>query len=1208
MSVKRQLLEETFNKPFDIDRFTKFTKEFFNKPDILTPEKKIDKVWKEYWYYVDSYRHIARFTDSNKNKIIILAVQLKKGPSVERARSMQRNFISKLISDSQYDAAIVAFYSENEPAWRLSFVRLDYEFTDKGIKLDLTPAKRYSFLVGEEEPIHTVQKQMLPLFEREDYNPTLDEIEQAFSVETVTKDFFDKYREKYFDLKEYLDNNETFKEEALRHNFTSEEFAKKLMGQLVFVYFLQKKGWLGVKIVPKELSEKEFKNIFYAQNRVGKNVLLKVFRQTPNGEFKLGNVQRLTDDEADIVAGCFKSTSFEKPWGSGTKTFIRDIFTHCIETNKNFFDDYLEPLFYDALNKRRGDNNYYKKFNCKIPFLNGGLFEPLDNYDWRHNDFEIPNEMFSNAITKGRDADGILDVFDRYNFTINEDEPLEREVAVDPEMLGKIFENLLDAKDRKSKGAFYTPREIVHYMCQECLIHYISNEVNVPYDDIKSFILFGELMKDEDCSKAVISGEKTQRIPKTIYDNLLRIDNALKNLRIADPAVGSGAFPLGMLNEIVKARTNITEYLVRDMPSENKYERYLLRKNRHPYRIKWETIKNSIFGVDIENSAVDIAKLRLWLSLVVDQEIDENNPCPHPLPNLDYNIMCGNSLVDEFEGIKLFNDSLLQRSGNSVANGKNRQISLFQDQIKVSLEDLFEAQDRLFGEEDISKKIEIKKNINGIIDSIIRAKLSRDGNREGLVKYEESLKQKTKPYFLWELEFAKIFKEKGGFDIVIGNPPYVGEEGHKELFRMIANTEFGKRYYKGKMDLWYFFTSKGIELLRKGGIISFIAPNNWMTTAGGSKMRQHIMNKMTIKRFITFKDYMVFENASQQTMIFVLQKSNDDLKYDFQYSEIEGSFDSMNYIKDFIVNKKTGIHFMTQIEREKYKNGETIQFLDNRINKIIAKIKNNIVTYLADNEITNGIHPHHACVTKKMLPSLRDSIVGDGIFVISQHELDMLSLTERELRLIKPYYDSTNIGRYYFNKKNSKWIIYTTSEFKNSSIMDNYPNLKKHLDKYASVITSDNRPYGLHRARKQEFFEFEKIVSLRKCKIPTFMYITEPSYVTAEYNVIRTKRVDMQFLLGILNSKLVAFWLKYMGKMQGNIYQVDKEPLVNIPIIIPNEETKNEIISLTKEIIKRKCDNENTCDLESLIDAIVYKLYNLSPGDIDIIDEHYCSD
>ncbi len=215
----------------------------------------------------------------------------------------------------------------------------------------------------------------------------------------------------------------------------------------------------------------------------------------------------------------------------------------------------------------------------------------------------------------------------------------------------------MDAKDRKSKGAFYTPREIVHYMCAESLINYLVGKTGVPYEDIKSFITDGEFMKDEDYNKR----ERNRKLPQTVYENLRVIDKALENIKVADPAVGSGAFPLGMLSEIVKVRNNITYYFASEFDKAE--DRARLFEQRDPYRLKWDTIQNCIFAVDIEASAVDIAKLRLWLSLVVDESLDptfdeqrlgiSKEKDPRPLPNLDYNIMCGNSLVDEFDGIKL---------------------------------------------------------------------------------------------------------------------------------------------------------------------------------------------------------------------------------------------------------------------------------------------------------------------------------------------------------------------------------------------------------------------------------------------------------------------------------------------------------------------------------------------------------------------------
>jgi len=495
MDARLQILKDAFEQKFDIERFIRFTTEFFGGVKMISPHRDNTNIPTEYKFTVESYRHIASYT-TNGDTLDIFAVKLqsRRGRTVERSRSMQRSFVSKLLSNANHDAAIAAFYTDDDPRWRLSFVRLDYEFAAGRVKMNLTPAKRYSYLVGENEPCHTAMEQLVPAFRNEDYKPTLDNIEEAFSVEKVTKDFFEKYREKYFVLKEYLEKSDVFTIEADRCGFTSEQFAKKLMGQLAFLYFLQKKGWLGISILPRKLTKKEYDNAFY-KTSASKEVIPQIYKTVASDEYRLDvqTMQSLDNNSADKAASCFKVDE----WGKGEKRFIRHLFT--TRNQKNFFDEILAPLFYEALNQRRGSNNFYKRFNCKIPFLNGGLFEPLEGYDWEFTKFAIPNEIFSNIDEKGeRGADGILDIFDRYNFTMNEDEPLKREVAVDPEMLGKIFENLLDTKDRKSKGAFYTPREIVHYMCAESLIHYLVGKTGVPYDDMKVFIVDGEFLKDED--------------------------------------------------------------------------------------------------------------------------------------------------------------------------------------------------------------------------------------------------------------------------------------------------------------------------------------------------------------------------------------------------------------------------------------------------------------------------------------------------------------------------------------------------------------------------------------------------------------------------------------------------------------------------------------------------------------------------------------
>lgn len=502
MSRKTDIFEAVLTNPYNHNSFVDFVREFLNDMDIVAPTQ-YKKVYNNFSYYVDGYFHIGNYQGDNGEKIAIFSVALKKGDSVERSRTMQRNFIKPLIEAGNCAGALVAFYTPEEPdKWRLSFIRLDYEFSKGKVTEKLTPAKRYSYLVGKGEPCNTAKQRLFPIFQDDTNNPGIDELEEAFSVEKVTNEFFQLYCEKYHELREYLESNEDFMQEAQIRNFTSEQFAKKLLGQIVFLYFIQKKGWLGVDAIPVTMTEKEYKRAFFARGQKSRDIVGSVYAPQEDGSYKVvfEKLRALSNEDEDFLAGIVKG----KPWGTGPKDFMRKMFDGCVDACKNYFDDYLEPLFYTGLNLNRGENGYYPPLHRRIPFLNGGLFEQLDNYEWENNNFNIPNSLFSNVDVKGkRGADGILDIFDRYNFTMNEDEPMEREVAIDPEMLGKVFENLLDVKDRKSKGAFYTPREIVHYMCQETLINHLVTKTGISENAIRDFILYGEYLRDEDTAKTL---------------------------------------------------------------------------------------------------------------------------------------------------------------------------------------------------------------------------------------------------------------------------------------------------------------------------------------------------------------------------------------------------------------------------------------------------------------------------------------------------------------------------------------------------------------------------------------------------------------------------------------------------------------------------------------------------------------------------------
>ncbi len=544
MGNEKNILNETFTNGFNESRFKKFIVNFLNleaKDRLENPElKEFSDVYNK---YIDFIKDIGIYKDENRNTIVASIVKLKK--STDKARTVQRNFIAKHLKDIGADAAIVGLYSNSTDSWRISFVKLDTTFNineltgNLEIKEDITPAKRYSYLIEPKLKNHTAQSQLEKLLSNTK-KPSLEEIENVFSVEVVTDEFFKMYRNKYIELKEFLETDIDFIQESKRLmisvNELSEEFAKKLMGQVAFLYFLQKKGWLGLQIVPfLEIDRVNLREIYKKNNEDIRNIITKVYKPCEEDLSKMeldrDVLNSLTDEEADWLASAFSNTEYDQEWGRGKRTFIRDIYISYKRHSKesNFFNSYLEPLFYEALNSKRGNHEYYKRFNCKIPFLNGGLFEPIYKYEWKTVNIQIPDKFFSNE-----NNDGLLDFFDLYNFTMNEDEPLEKEIAVDPEMLGKIFENLLDVKERKSKGAFYTPREIVHYMCQECLINYLSNETKVDTTSLELFIKYGDILKDTDLN---IKDKNNYKMPKFIIDNLDIIDKALHNVTVAEKKI-----------------------------------------------------------------------------------------------------------------------------------------------------------------------------------------------------------------------------------------------------------------------------------------------------------------------------------------------------------------------------------------------------------------------------------------------------------------------------------------------------------------------------------------------------------------------------------------------------------------------------------------------------------------------------------------------
>lgn len=920
MSELISKIENILTSEYSGDNYVTFITEIFDAVKIVSPDK-FTKEYSNFSSHIEGYSHVGTYVDPDGKKIAIFSVELKTSAYVENSRSIQRSYARKLIEVGNCDAALVAFYTKGDSKWRLSFVRLDYEMKFEKGKFktteNLTPAKRYSFLVGKDEPCHTAIERFRGFIIDKNYNPSLDELEEAFSVEKVTNEFFKLYCEKFYQLIEHLEQNDDFVAESKRCGFTSEQFAKKLMGQIVFLYFLQKKGWLGVNVWAKTLTEKEYQKALYAaigaHGRIMKEELPKIYLQQPDGSFRFNSkaLDEMSEENEIIVSSYMPRVN---TWGSGSRKFLRTIFEWSQKNKGHFYEEYLEPLFYDTLNRNRSNiYDYCSALHCRVPFLSGGLFEPIDGYDWKANYFDIPDEIFSNKAEKGeRNADGILDIFDRYNFTMSEDEPMEREVAIDPEMLGKVFENLLEIKDRKSKGAFYTPREIVHYMCQESLINYLARKTEIDEEDIRDFIVYGDFMRDEDTTKEKREGNggmfisesifKIDNDGKVVVNRLKDIDDALATVKVADPAVGSGAFPLGMVNEIVRARQNITAYMAIGMNANNVRMMYLT--DRSAYRLKYDTIKNCIYAVDIEPSAVDIAQLRLWLSIVIDDEINPNaqtelegHKNPLPLPNLECNILCGNSLIDEFKGEKLIEESDI--IGTST---DEMQLNFSQGNFDLLITKLIEEQDKLFRCDDPVKKETLKANIQAYKDKIILSKLSVAP--EYVEAYNEAIKMASKPFVLWQLDFAKVFKDNGGFDIVIGNPPYVSTKGVSAEDKRLYESVYGF-----SDDTYNLFSFRGIKLLKEKGSLSYIIPKTFWTTQTKRNMRDLLLSNQIKYIFDTANP---FDTAMVDTCIIQVVKYKFDGKNTINFYDGRESFTSpkkMSILQEKYINTQNSVIF-----------------------------------------------------------------------------------------------------------------------------------------------------------------------------------------------------------------------------------------------------------------------------------------------------------
>lgn len=853
--------------------------------------------------------------------------------------------------------------------------------------------------------------------------------------------------------------------------------------------------------------------------------------------------------------------------------------------------DKLSELFFEVLAKEKSTRK--KSEFAYLPYLNSSLFEKqsIENtleISSLSNDLKLfyyKNTVLKDDKCKAKKGQvGLLEYLfeflDSFDFGSDDEqsEILSQKELISSSVLGNVFEKLNGYKE----GSFYTPSFITSYMCKESITKVVLDKFNAQFDlDAKDISELRKSLRKED--------KKAQK-------------ELLNSIKICDPAVGSGHFLVSALNvmlsiydelnlfdeefylEVQNDEILITgrkgEFIEYKRPTTPKDKAHLIQQEL--FYTKKDIIENNLFGVDINPNSCEITKLRLWIELLKHSFYqsfdDENYHDLKTLPNIDINIKCGNSLVSYFETGKSLNHypnikeriNKYKRIVKDYKEGfytdkshinqeiKNLKISFknfcFADKFKKEMKgfnDKCEKYSKKYGNflavDDENLKFFVSANLT-LFDFDEKEATKEFANLKK--EYDNIFNLESNHPFEWRFEFPEILDDDGnfkGFDLIIGNPPYINENDNKELF---ANTK-KLRTYQGKMDIWYHFVGRGFDILKNNGYLAFIATNNWVTNSGAKKLRNIVLEESQILSFVDFSSFMVFDSASIQTMIMQFQKIKPPKNYEFHFAKITTQTpiyeDAINLLK----NEKTQNNEILKINLTPKKFiDKTLNFTKSDYEELFNKIQKYGKFYLEEKEVANGIHPHYDFINNRINSNHNFAFkIGQGIFGLSEEEKEKLKLTKLENNLVKPYYDTQNFLKFFFKKNNHQWLIYTNSSFKNPNSMDDYPNLKKHLDKFQNVITSDNKPYGLHRARDEKFFTGSpRIVALRKCVgEPKFSYVDFDCYVSATFYVIKTQRINVKYLTTILNSKLIAFWLKHKGKMQGNNYQIDKEPLLNIP-------------------------------------------------------------
>ncbi|MFN4076225.1 MAG: Eco57I restriction-modification methylase domain-containing protein [Cloacibacterium sp.] len=1133
--MKEKDLKHKLQQTFDFSIWKEILPLFFKKIDYFSQP---ENLFTNNENIIES-KQVGTVKLDDGKQLAIFLVEVSDNINIVRNRQGLREIAAKYIDQNIIHGALAFFYNKNQVDYRFSFIAkeasLDLE-TGELIKGETKP-KRYTYLLGANEACTTAAKRMLVLADKKEKGEvSIKELKEVFSVEALNKDFFKTYKAHYEKFWKYLaDENNPFRTKLIDEEKDTKDkqekpirdFVKKLLGRIVFLQFLEKKGWMGCDASSKE-------------------------------------------------------------WTGGNPRFMFQLFEDFSEPEK-FHSQCLTKLFFETLNTKRPNDIFeIKGLNGKlngsrVPYLNGGLFEPEKNKATLAIDF--PADYFKE----------LLEFFDQYNFTIDENSPDDHEVGIDPEMLGHIFENLLE--DNRDKGAFYTPKEIVQYMCKESLIQYLLNTFQ-EQKDIEQFIRLH-----------IVSPFLAEK------ENAILLNQKLDDIKVCDPAIGSGAFPIGMLQEIFEAKRFIYPYLKTNQDFK-------------PAAVKKNIIQNSIYGVDLEKGAVDIAQLRFWLSLVVD----ELNP--HPLPNLDYKIMQGNSLLESFEGVDL------SKMGNNKSDltiaEPQRDLfgNLLESQMKMTFskiettEKIQQLIKRFFSIEKAEDKKAIRDEINQLVLQHIEynielrenqlnrfineagnpnnlnknAKKKYDGyvadldkiqaTKANLLKIQET---DERPYFLWHLYFKDVF-DQGGFDVMIGNPPYIQlqkDEGY------LANTYENKGFetFVRTGDIYSLFYEKGLNLLKEEGNLNYITSNKWLKANYGKATREFFLKHQPIK--IIDLGSGIFKTATVDTNILIIKKLKNSLG---NKSVLGLNISKESIIKDINDFKDRWV-FIENLSSDSWAILDKEEF---EIKKKIENIGKPLNEW--ENEIYRGV-----------LTGLNEA------FIIENETKEKLCQIEsNNQKIIKPILKGKNIKKYKA-KWDGLWLIETHNGYKklNGEIIppidiNDFPRVKEYLDTFEPKLSNRGdkgvTPYNLRNCAYQEEFTKEKIVWADIAREPSFSYLGPNIYFNnTVYFIVGD---SLKYLLTVLNSRVIDFYFQKIGTdlgQDGGRYFKQFVELFPIPDIEemyrkPFETLAEYLIYLNapkQAPVIEKVSNEAVSQVfEDLVNMMVYELYfeeEMKAKEIDVL-------